>query len=158
MAGAVKNNSGTFNVIGACAGSTGGGIKVSRIVLLLKAARKEFQLYLHPNAVKKIKMDQKTVSHETLRSTNIFLSVYLIIFCGSILLISLDNFDLITNFTAVAATLNNIGPSLEIVGPMGNFSSFSYLSKSVLIFDMLAGRLEIFPLLLLFFKNTWKKF
>ena len=144
--------------IGACAGSTGGGIKVSRIVLLLKAARKEFQLYLHPNAVKKIKMDQKTVPHETLRSTNIFLSVYLIIFCGSVLLISLDNFDLITNFTAVAATLNNIGPGLEIVGPMGNFSSFSYLSKSVLIFDMLAGRLEIFPLLLLFFKNTWKKF
>lgn len=144
--------------IGACAGSTGGGIKVSRIVLLLKAARKEFQLYLHPNAVKKIKMDQKTVSHETLRSTNIFLSVYLIVFCGSVLLISLDNFDLITNFTSVAATLNNIGPGLEIVGPMGNFSSFSYLSKSVLIFDMLAGRLEIFPLLLLFFKNTWKKF
>lgn len=144
--------------IGACAGSTGGGIKVSRIILLLKAARKEFQLYLHPNAVKKIKMDQKTVPHETLRSTNIFLSVYLIIFCGSVLLISLDNFDLITNFTAVAATLNNIGPGLEIVGPMGNFSSFSYLSKSVLIFDMLAGRLEIFPLLLLFFKNTWKKF
>ena len=144
--------------IGACAGSTGGGIKVSRIVLLLKAARKEFQLYLHPNAVKKIKMDQKTVPHETLRSTNIFLSVYLIIFCGSVLLISLDNFDLITNFTSVAATLNNIGPGLEIVGPMGNFSSFSYLSKSVLIFDMLAGRLEIFPLLLLFFKNTWKKF
>lgn len=144
--------------IGACAGSTGGGIKVSRIILLLKAARKEFQLYLHPNAVKKIKMDQKTVPHETLRSTNIFLSVYLIIFCGSVLLISLDNFDLITNFTAVAATLNNIGPGLEIVGPMGNFSSFSYLSKSVLIFDMLAGRLEIFPLLLLFFKSTWKKF
>lgn len=144
--------------IGACAGSTGGGIKVSRIVLLLKAARKEFQLYLHPNAVKKIKMDQKTVPHETLRSTNIFLSVYLVIFCASVLLISLDNFDLITNFTSVAATLNNIGPGLEIVGPMGNFSSFSYLSKSVLIFDMLAGRLEIFPLLLLFFKNTWKKF
>lgn len=144
--------------IGACAGSTGGGIKVSRIVLLLKAARKEFQLYLHPNAVKKIKMDQKTVPHETLRSTNIFLSVYLVIFCASALLISLDNFDLITNFTSIAATLNNIGPGLEIVGPMGNFSSFSYLSKSVLIFDMLAGRLEIFPLLLLFFKNTWKKF
>lgn len=144
--------------IGACAGSTGGGIKVSRIVLLLKAARKEFQLYLHPNAVKKIKMDQKTVPHETLRSTNIFLSVYLVIFSASVLLISLDNFDLITNFTSVAATLNNIGPGLEIVGPMGNFSSFSYLSKSVLIFDMLAGRLEIFPLLLLFFKNTWKKF
>ena len=116
------------------------------------------QLYLHPNAVKKLKMDNKAVSHETLRSTNIFLSVYLLIFCGSILIVSLDNFDLVTNFTAVAATLNNIGPGLEVAGPMGNFSSFSYLSKSVMIFDMLAGRLEIFPLLLLFFKDTWKKF
>ena len=144
--------------VGACAGSTGGGIKVSRVVLLCKAARKEFQLYLHPNAVKKLKMDNKAVSHETLRSTNIFLSVYLLIFCGSILIVSLDNFDLVTNFTAVAATLNNIGPGLEVAGPMGNFSSFSYLSKSVMIFDMLAGRLEIFPLLLLFFKDTWKKF
>ena len=144
--------------VGACAGSTGGGIKVSRIVLLLKAAKKEFQLYLHPNAVKKIKMDKKSVSHETLRSTNIFLSVYLLIFCGSILILSLDNFDMATNFTAIAATLNNIGPGLEIVGPMGNFSSFSYLSKLVMIFDMRAGRLEIFPLMLLFFKGTWKKF
>lgn len=144
--------------IGACAGSTGGGIKVSRILLLLKAAKKEFQLYLHPNAIKKLKMDQKSVPHETLRSTNIFLSVYLLIFCGSVLIISLDNFDMTTNFTAVAATLNNIGPGLEIVGPMGNFSSFSYLSKIVMIFDMLAGRLEIFPLMLLFFKGTWKKF
>ena len=123
----------------------------------VRHARKEFQLYLHPNAVK-LKMDNKAVSHETLRSTNIFLSVYLLIFCGSILIVSLDNFDLITNFTAVAATLNNIGPGLEVAGPMGNFSSFSYLSKSVMIFDMLAGRLEIFPLLLLFFKDTWKKF
>ena len=103
-------------------------------------------------------MDNKAVSHETLGSTNIFLSVYLLIFCGSILIVSLDNFDLVTNFTAVAATLNNIGPGLEVAGPMGNFSSFSYLSKSVMIFDMLAGRLEIFPLLLLFFKDTWKKF
>lgn len=144
--------------IGACAGSTGGGIKVSRIVLLLKAAKKEFQLYLHPNAVKKIKMDQKSVTHETLRSTNIFLSVYLLIFGASVLILSLDNFDLVTNFTAVTATLNNIGPGLEIVGPMGNFSSFSYLSKIVMIFDMLAGRLEIFPLVLLFFKDTWKRF
>ena len=144
--------------VGACAGSTGGGIKVSRILILCKAARKEFQLYLHPNAVKKIKMDNKNITHEILRSTNIYISVYLLIFAASVLLIAIDNFDLITNFTAVAATLNNIGPGFEIVGPMGNFSSFSYLSKSVLIFDMLAGRLEIFPLLLLFFKGTWKRF
>ena len=144
--------------IGACAGSTGGGIKVSRILILCKAARKEFQLYLHPNAVKKITMDTKTIGHDILRSTNIYLSVYLLIFAGSVLLVSLDNFDLVTNFTAVAATLNNIGPGLEIVGPMGNFSSFSYLSKCVMIFDMMAGRLEIFPLMLLFFRGTWKKF
>ncbi|MDO5798160.1 MAG: TrkH family potassium uptake protein [Eubacteriales bacterium] len=144
--------------VGACAGSTGGGIKVSRILILCKAAKKEFQLYLHPNAVKKIKMDNKNITHEILRSTNIYISVYLLIFAASVLLIAIDNFDLITNFTAVAATLNNIGPGFEIVGPMGNFSSFSYLSKSVLIFDMLAGRLEIFPLLLLFFKGTWKRF
>ena len=129
--------------VGACAGSTGGGIKVSRILILCKAAKKEFQLYLHPNAVKKIKMDSKIIYHEILRSTNIYISVYLLIFAASVLLIAIDNFDLITNFTAVAATLNNIGPGFEIAGPMGNFSSFSYLSKSVLIFDMLAGRLEI---------------
>lgn len=144
--------------VGACAGSTGGGIKVSRILILCKAARKEFQLYLHPNAVKKIKMDNKNITHDILRSTNIYISVYLLIFAASVLLIAVDNFDLVTNFTAVTATLNNIGPGFELVGPMGNFSSFSYLSKGVLIFDMLAGRLEIFPLLLLFFKGTWKRF
>ena len=145
--------------VGACAGSTGGGIKVSRILILCKAAKKEFQLYLHPNAVKKIQNRmKKRIGHDIIRSTNIYLSVYLLILAASVLIISLDNFDLITNFTAVTATLNNIGPGLEIVGPMGNFSSFSYLSKCVLIFDMLAGRLEIFPLMLLFFKGTWKKF
>ncbi len=144
--------------IGACAGSTGGGIKVSRIVLLCKAASKELQLYLHPNAVKKIKMDHKTVPHEMLRSTNIFLSVYLVIFAVSVLIVAIDNYDLASSFTSVAATLNNIGPGLEIAGPMGNFSPFSYRSKCVLIFDMLAGRLEIFPLLLLFFRGTWKRF
>ncbi len=144
--------------IGACAGSTGGGIKVSRILLLCKAAHKELQLYLHPNAVKKIKMDKKPISHEILRSTNIFLSVYLIIFAVSVLIVAIDNYDLVSTFTAVATTLNNIGPGLESAGPLGNFSSFSYLSKSVMIFDMLAGRLEIFPLLLLFFRGTWKKF
>ena len=143
---------------GACAGSTGGGIKVSRFLILCKAAKKELQLYLHPNAVKKIKMDNKPISHDVLRSTNIYLTLYILIFAASVLVVSLDNFNLVTNFTAVAATLNNIGPGLEVVGPMGNFSSFSYLSKCILIFDMLAGRLEIFPLLLLFFKGTWKKF
>ena len=145
-------------LVGACAGSTGGGFKVSRLVILFKTIRKELQLYLHPNAVKKIKMDQKTVPHEVLRSINIFLILYVLIFIVSVLLIAVDNLDLVTNFTAVAATLNNIGPGLGLVGPTQNFDVFSYFSKLVLTFNMLAGRLEIFPLLLLFVKDTWKKF
>jgi trk system potassium uptake protein TrkH len=144
--------------VGACAGSTGGGIKVSRLVIMCKTVSKELHLYLHPNAVKKIKMDQKPISHEVVRSTNIFIIVYFLIFAASILLIGLDNYDLTTNFTAVAATLNNIGPGLELVGPTENFALFSPFSKCILIFDMLAGRLEIFPLLLTFSRDTWKKF
>lgn len=144
--------------IGACAGSTGGGIKVSRLIIMGKSVRKELHLYLHPNAVKKIKMDQKSIPHEVVRSTNIFMTLYVLIFAFSVLVLAFDNFDFITNFTAVAATLNNIGPGLEVVGPTGNFSLFSYPSKLVLIFDMLAGRLEIFPLILLFVRDTWRKF
>lgn len=144
--------------VGACAGSTGGGIKVSRFIILCKSIRKEVVLYLHPNAVKKVKMDGKSIPHEVVRSTNIFMSAYVLIFALSVLIISLDNFDQITNFTAVAATLNNIGPGLSLVGPVGNFNIFSWFSKIILIFDMLLGRLEIFPLLLLFSRSTWKKF
>ena len=144
--------------IGACAGSTGGGIKVSRILILCKTVRKELHIFLHPNAVKKIKMDGKAIPHEVVRSTNIFFIVYVLIFAASIFLIAFDDFDLITNFTSVVATFNNIGPGLELVGPTGNFSMFSCFSKLVLTFDMLAGRLEIFPLLLLFVRDTWKKF
>lgn len=144
--------------VGACAGSTGGGIKVSRFIILFKSIAKELHLYIHPNAVKKIKMDEKPIPHEVVRSTNIFMSVYVLIFAFSVLIIGFNDYDLTTNFTAVAATLNNIGPGLELVGPTGNFGLFSPFSKCVLIFDMLAGRLEIFPLLLLFVKDTWKKF
>ena len=144
--------------VGACAGSTGGGIKVSRLVIMFKTVAKELHLYLHPNAVKKIKMDQKPIPHEVVRSTNIFIIVYVLIFSVSVLLLGLDEYDLTTNFTAVAATLNNIGPGLELVGPAENFGLFSPFSKCVLIFNMLAGRLEIFPLLLAFKPDTWKKF
>ena len=144
--------------IGACAGSTGGGIKVSRILILCKTVRKELHIFLHPNAVKKIKMDGKAIPHEVVRSTNIFFIVYVLIFAASIFLIAFDDFDLITNFTAVVATFNNIGPGLELVGPTGNFGMFSWFSKLILTFDMLAGRLEIFPLLLLFVRDTWRKF
>ncbi len=143
--------------VGACAGSTGGGMKVSRIVLYLKQIRKELMQQVHPRRVHVIKMDDKEVPHTVMHSTNVFLMVYFIIYAGSVLLISLDGFDGITNFTAVAATINNIGPRLSAVGPMGNFADFSCLSKFVLMFDMLAGRLEIFPMLLLFYPTTWKK-
>ena len=144
--------------VGASAGSTGGGIKVSRFIILLKSSAKELLQYLHPRQVRKIQMDGKTVEHEVVRNVNVYMMIYVLIFSFSVLFLAIDGHDLITNFTAVAATFNNIGPGLELVGPSTNFSLFSYPAKIVLIFDMLAGRLEIFPLLLLFFKETWKKF
>ena len=143
--------------IGACAGSTGGGMKVSRIVILFKSILKELDYIVHPHNVKKLKVDGRVVEHSVVRSVNVFFASYFLIFAVSLLLISLDNFDFTTNFTAVAATINNIGPGLEMVGPTGNFSQFSNFSKLVLAFDMLAGRLELFPLLILFSKNTWSK-
>lgn len=145
-------------LIGACAGSTGGGIKVSRIVLLFRTMTREIEQIIHPHMVKKLKFEGRVVGQEVLRSVNAFMVAYVLIFAGSTLLVCLDGFDLVTSFTSVAATLNNIGPGLELVGPASNFSCFSDLSKIVLIFDMLAGRLEIFPLLVLFFRDTWKKF
>ena len=144
--------------IGACAGSTGGGIKVSRIVLLFRTMTREIEQIIHPHMVKKLKFEGRVVGQKVLRSVNAFMVAYVLIFAGSTLLVCLDGFDLVTSFTSVAATLNNIGPGLELVGPASNFSCFSDLSKIVLIFDMLAGRLEIFPLLVLFFRDTWKKF
>lgn len=144
--------------IGACAGSTGGGIKVSRIVLLFRTMTREIGQIIHPHMVKKLKFEGRVVGQEVLRSVNAFMVAYVLIFAVSTLFVCLDGFDLVTSFTAVAATLNNIGPGLEMVGPIGNFSCFSDLSKIGLIFDMLAGRLEIFPLLVLFFRDTWKKF
>ena len=144
--------------VGASAGSTGGGIKVSRFIILLKSSAKELLQYLHPRQVRKIQMDGKPVEHEVVRNVNVYMMIYVLIFSFSVLFLAIDGHDLITNFTAVAATLNNIGPGLELVGPSANFSLFSYPAKVVLIFNMLAGRLEIFPLLLLFFKETWKKF
>ncbi len=144
--------------VGASAGSTGGGIKVSRIVILAKSVKKELKQYLHPHSVSKIKMDGKPVEHEVVRSINVFLIAYLLIYAVSILIVSLDNFDCTTTFTSVAATINNIGPGLDLVGPAANFGILSVPSKLVLIFDMLAGRLEIFPLLLLFVPDTWRKF
>lgn len=143
--------------IGGCAGSTCGGIKVSRILIYLKTVKKEIAQLCHPRNVKVIKIDGKPLAHNVLRSANIFLIVYMMIFVCSTLLISVDEFDLVTNFTAVASALGNIGPGLSLVGPTRNFDLYSGFSKYVLMFDMLAGRLELFPLLVCLSPSTWKK-
>lgn len=143
--------------VGACAGSTGGGMKVSRFIIYIKSAQKEIATLLHPNSVKKITMDGKVIDHETIRSANIYLIIYILLLALSALAVSLNGFDLITTLTSVIACFNNIGPGLGVTGPMGNFSSLSWLTKLVLIFDMLVGRLEIFPIVILFFPDTWKR-
>lgn len=143
---------------GACAGSTGGGMKVSRIVILFRTMIREIHRCISPNRVKKIHFEGRPLDNELVRSVCVFLATYAFIFMISFLLIAVDNFDLTTNFTAIAATFNNIGPGLELVGPTQNFSLFSNFSKLVMIFDMLAGRLELYPLLLLFMRETWRKF
>lgn len=143
--------------VGSCAGSTGGGMKVSRFILFFKSLMKGLGIIVHPRGVKIIKIDGRPVEHEVMRSVNVFMVAYMFIFAISVLFISFDNFDMTTNFTAVAATIGNIGPGLEIVGPTQNYSAFSGFSKVVLMFDMLAGRLEIFPMLILFKLATWRK-
>jgi trk system potassium uptake protein TrkH len=143
--------------MGACAGSTGGGIKVSRIVILVKGAIRELGMIIHPKQVKKISLDSKKVEHEVVRSVIAYIVSYILLYIVSLIVLSFEEYDLVTNFTAVAATLNNIGPGLELVGPTANFAFFSVPLKFILIFDMLAGRLELFPMLILFNPNTWKK-
>lgn len=143
--------------VGACAGSTGGGMKVSRVMIAAKTVKKEISSLIHPRSIKILKFEGKSIEHTVLRSINTYLVAYLLVFAVSVLLISLDNFDPTTNFTSVAATLNNIGPGLSQVGPTCNFGGFSTFSKYVLMFDMLAGRLELFPMLVLFSPRTWTK-
>ena len=144
--------------IGACAGSTGGGLKVSRVLILCKSVRQEFHYFLHPREVRSLRMEGRPLEQDTVRSVNVYLATYVLVFTLSILLVSLDNEDLVTTFTAVATTFNNVGPGLAAVGPLQNFSHFSDFAKLVMTFDMLAGRLELFPVLLLFFPRTWKRF
>ena len=143
--------------MGACAGSTGGGIKVSRIMILFKSIIKEIKIAAHPKSTHKITMNGRIVEHETVRAVNVFMMAYLAIFAIALIVISLDNMGFTTNFTAVVATLSNIGPGLEAVGPTQNFSAYSPLSTLILTFTMLAGRLEIFPMLVLLSPYTWKK-
>lgn len=143
--------------IGACTGSTGGGMKVARFIIYFKQIGKQIGFLIHPRSVKIIRMNGKKLEHDTVRVVNTYLLVYMFIFALSMLILSLDNFDLVTTFTAVSTTINNIGPGLNMVGPSGNFSEFSMLSKIVMIFNMLAGRLEIFPLLVLMTPITWRR-
>lgn len=142
--------------IGACAGSTGGGMKVSRFIILIKTMIKELNSYIHPRSIKKIKFEGKSVEREVVRSVNVYFITFILLFAASLFAISFEGKDFLTNFTAVAATINNIGPGLAEVGPTCNFNHFSTFSKYVFIFDMLAGRLELFPLLILFHPAIWK--
>ncbi len=147
----------TLMFIGASAGSTGGGIKVSRIMIFIKSIYKEIRIAAHPKSTHKVTMNGRPVEHTVVRAVNVYMAAYIVIYVASILIISLDNMDYTTNFTAVVATLNNIGPGLAKVGPTQNFSIFSTFSKIILSFDMLIGRLEIFPILVLFSPSAWRK-
>ncbi|MBQ2735869.1 MAG: TrkH family potassium uptake protein [Clostridia bacterium] len=144
-------------LIGACAGSTGGGIKVSRLIILLKSFKKEIKKLMHPRSVTVIKLEGKPIDSSVSYNTIIYFVMYMVIMLVSLLLISVDNFDFTTNSTAVIACFNNIGPGLGAVGPVGSYGGFSAFSKLVLSFDMLFGRLEILPMLVLFTPKAWKK-
>lgn len=143
--------------IGASAGSTGGGLKVSRVLLLMKSIRRTIRKALHPRRVQPVYMDGRAVSEEVCDNVNAYLAIYCVILVLSFVIISVDGFSIGTNFSAVASCFNNIGPGFELVGATQNFSIYSDLSKIVLSLDMLLGRLEIFPLLLLFSPDTWSR-
>ena len=147
----------TVMFIGACAGSTGGGIKVCRFVILCKSIRQEIRKILHPNVVTMVKINGKKVSNDTMRGINTFFAAYIFILVMSVLIVSVDNFDFATSFSGVLTTINNVGPGISKVGPAENFHMFSPLSKLVFCFDMLVGRLEIFPYLLLLSPDLWRR-
>lgn len=144
-------------VVGACAGSTGGGMKVSRVMILLKSIKRDLKQIVHPKSVNVVKINNKKVGEETVHDAFIYLIAYVMIIILSVLLVSLNNFDFATTFSGVLTTINNIGPGISAVGPVENFSAFSPLSKIVFCLDMLIGRLEIFPFLVLFSPDLWRK-
>ena len=143
--------------VGASSGSTGGGIKISRIVMYFKSARKELRKALHPHSVQTVEFENQPIDGNVISSIQGYLVIYLIIFVVSLLILSCYKIDFASAFSAVATCLNNVGPGMNVVGPVGNFSSLSDVSKLVLSFDMLAGRLEIFPMLLVFAPSSWRK-
>ncbi len=143
--------------IGACAGSTGGGLKVSRLALLCKSMGREVRALVHPRSVKTVSMDGKRVDDTALRAVSHYFILYVLLILTGLLVLSLDNFDMTTTATAMFTTFNNVGPGLGLVGPIGNFAEFSILSKIVMILGMLFGRLELYPMLLLMLPSTWTK-
>ncbi len=143
--------------IGACAGSTAGGLKISRIIIFFKAAKQDLNKMLHTHAVTTVRFEGKPLDEKVLRGVHNYFNIYMLLLAVSILLISLDGFDLVTTFTSVLTCINNVGPGLEVVGPMGNFAGFSAPAKLLLSFDMLAGRLELYPMLALFSPRLWQK-
>ena len=143
--------------VGACAGSTGGGFKVSRFIILFKGMGREIRRTLHPKKVELVSIDSRPVENRTVLAVGMYLVCYIAVFALSAIVLAIENVPSVTSFTAVSSCLNNIGPGLEQVGPTSNFAFFSPVSKVVLIFDMLAGRLELFPILILFAPATWKK-
>jgi len=143
--------------IGACAGSTGGGIKVSRIVIMFKVMGRELSTALRPRQIKKVTVDNQVQDKGVVRSVYGYIFCFIAVFVASVVLVSIDGYDLVTNFTSVAATIGNVGPGLSKVGPTMNYGFFSPLSKIVLIFDMLVGRLEFYPMILLMLPSTWRK-
>ena len=143
--------------VGAMAGSTGGGIKIIRVVIVFKAVKREINKILHPKRIKSVKVDGKVVEEETISGVFLFIGAYIIITLIAILIVSIDGFDMITTTTSVITSMSNIGPGFELIGPVGNFSHFSPLSKLVLSFCMLAGRLEIYPMLIIFSSSVWRK-
>jgi trk system potassium uptake protein TrkH len=144
-------------LIGACAGSTGGGFKCVRVLLMTKVLRRNIHQSIHPREVDVVRMNGRVVNERTLQTTNAYLAAYIIILVVSVILISFDNFSMTTNLTAVIACFNNIGPGLELVGPTCSYFYYSTFSKIILILDMLAGRLEIFPILILFSRKAWSR-
>ena len=146
-----------LTLLGACAGSTGGGFKVSRLIVLLRSIKNEIFSVIHPRSIKKINMDGRIVEDGVIKSIQVYTMIYIMILLGSFVLVSLNEFDFVTNITAVATTFNNVGPGFNMVGPAGNYSAFSGFSKLVLMFDMLAGRLELMPMLVLFSPRTWRR-
>ncbi|MGI5900207.1 MAG: TrkH family potassium uptake protein [Christensenellales bacterium] len=143
--------------VGACAGSTGGGFKVARLIIITRSIRNEIKKMLHPRSVSAVKLEGKPVEKDTVMSVYAFVGAYAIIASVSVLLISLDNFDFTTTITTVVSCLSNIGPGLGLVGPSGSFAGYSAFSKLVLIMDMLTGRLEIFPMIMLFSPSVWRR-